>query len=116
MAVARARYLVLQSPCLDLRHTAVHEQFDAIYIATVIRRQKNDCFADFVWCSRTAQGRGGRGLRLKLLDLLVAHTEFRLVAGRNHGAGADNVYADLTILQIDAPRAAKDRKAVLLAA
>ena len=114
MAVARARYLVLQSPCLDLRHTADHEQFDAIYIATVIRRQKTTALP--ISSGVPARPKGVAAAVCALNCSICSSLEVRLVAGRNHGAGADNVYADLTILQIDAPRAAKDRKAVLLAA
>src|SRR5712692_10137330 len=51
----------------DLRRSAIHEQFDAVDEAAVVRSEKHDGLGDFVGRAGTAQRRRGGGLGLELL-------------------------------------------------
>ena len=43
----------------DLRHAAVHEEFDAVDEAAVVRREEHDRFGDFVGDADATERNGG---------------------------------------------------------
>src|SRR5271163_2377031 len=88
---------------LDLGHAAVDEEFDASDEAGVVGSQERDGFGDFVGGAHSAHGDTTDESRLKLIS---AGGLSEAINGRSFdGAGADNVYADFTVLEIHGPTA-----------
>src|SRR3984957_141566 len=92
---------------LDLALTAVHEEFTAGDVTTLVGREERDRFGDLIRGSRSAQ-RNGRSDGLDVVVLLLfPHPEACVVARRRNDARTDRVDADALALQVHGPIAGK---------
>src|ERR1700719_2869145 len=80
---------------LDLRRPPVHKEFDASDKAAVIRSEKKDRLGNFFRRAGPPQRSIGGGLRLELLDLLIAQSKLCLIASCNDGAWTHHVHPDI---------------------
>ena len=101
---------------LDLRCPAIHKEFDAGDEAAVIRGEKNDRLGNFFRRAGPPQRSRGGGLRLELLDLLIAQSKLRLVASCNDRSGLTTLTRMLRPLRSTAHVLANDRRAAFVAA
>ena len=87
---------------LDLRETAIDEQFDTGDIAAVIGGEKHDSLRDLVGCTEPAQ-RNAAGNHLQPLLPRLTGTQQLAQPRRVGGTGAHRVHANAASLQIHCP-------------
>src|SRR5260370_41843133 len=85
----------------NLRRATIHEEFNAVDKAAVIRREEHNGFGDFIRRAGATQWRRCGGLRCESFDLLVGQAKFALVGGPGHPAWADAIDANVSAFQIN---------------